>query len=72
MKSVIVSLCDIYERVFLAACLGVAAVAPLPGVDYSAYLDTESRSPDAHRGSLHHAYVRVSAGRPVTGTQQTS
>jgi hypothetical protein len=55
-----------------AVWLGVAAVAAVPGVDFSAHLEAESRSLDVHRGSILYAYVRFSVCGPVTGIQQTS
>jgi hypothetical protein len=72
LKPMLLSLYDIYGYMFLPARLGMVAVAPVSNVDYTAHLDTQSRPPQVHRGSLHHAHVRVAVCRPITGTQQTS
>jgi hypothetical protein len=73
LRSVRVSVLVLYLQIFvLVASLVVAAVSPLPNVDYFSHLEAEWRSPDAYRSSLHYALVRFYVCRPVTGTQQTS
>jgi hypothetical protein len=55
-----------------SARLDMALMAPLSDVDYTSYLDTQSRPPDVHRGTVHVAHVRVSLCGSIAGTQQAS